>query len=74
MKVSQLIHAMDKYDDIIINDENKPINNMQVYRGTVRGIKRDDPVNKMIVQNVLACDNVLIVLAANPRKKGGEQP
>ena len=62
MRISQLIHKMDKDDEIIINDESKPINKMQIYRGSVRGIKRDDPINKMHVNRVLACDGIMVIL------------
>ena len=62
MKVSQLLHAMDKDDDIIIENENKRIDRMTIYKGEVKGIKRDNPVNRMHVENVLACDNVMVVL------------
>lgn len=62
MKVSQLLHAMDKDEEIIIEDESKPINQTTVYQGDVRGIKRDDPINRMHVNRVIACDNVMVVL------------
>jgi len=66
MKVSQLLHAMGKDEEIIIEDEGKPISQMTVYHGDVRGIKRDDPINRMHVSRCLACDNIMIVIA-----KGG---
>lgn len=71
MRVSQIIHAMDRDDDIIINHADKRIDNMQIYKGTPRGIKRDSPINRMHVQHLFACDNVLVVLAVEQRKKGG---
>ena len=69
MKVSQLIHAMDKDDELIVDDESKPINKMQLYRGSVRGIKRDDPINAMHVNSVFACDNIIVVLVGERRKR-----
>lgn len=69
MKVSQLIHAMDKDDELIVDDESKPINKMQLYRGSVRGIKRDDPINAMHVNGVFACDNIIVVLVGERRKR-----
>ena len=62
MKVSQLLHVMDKDDDIIIEDEST------IYKGEVRGIKRDDPINRMHVDHVFACDNKMFVLV-----KGGAE-
>ncbi len=72
MRVSQLIHAMDKDDDIIIEHADKRINRMRLYKGEVRGIKKDNPINKMHVQHFFACDNVIFVLAVEQRTKGGE--
>ena len=79
MKVSQLIHAMDRDDDIIIDKADERIDKMTIYNGTVRGIKKDNPINKMHVQHVFACDNVMVVLAVEQRgafscahEKGGE--
>ena len=63
MKVSQLIHAMDKDDIIVIDDYNAPIDNMTVYEGTVRGIKRDNPINQMYVSSICAKDDTILVLA-----------
>lgn len=70
MRVSQLIHAMDRDEEIIIEDGNRRINRMRLYEGTVRGIKRDDPINRMHVNRVIACDNVMVVLANEARVKG----
>ena len=70
MKVSQLLHAMDKDDEIIIDDGNKRISNITIYKGTVRGIKRDSPINKMHVHHIFACDNVMVVLAEESKTKG----
>ena len=69
MKVSQLIHAMDKDDELIVDDESKPINKMQLYRGSVRGIERDDPINAMHVNSVFACDNIIVVLVGERSKR-----
>lgn len=70
MKVSQLLHAMDKDDEIIIDDGNKRISNMTLYKGTVRGIKRDDPINRMHVMSIHAADDVIFVLAEESKTKG----
>ena len=72
MKVSQLLHAMDRDEEIIIEDGNQRINRMRLYEGTVRGIKRDDPINRMQVNHVFACDNVMVVLAEYRRGTGVE--
>ena len=69
MKVSQLLHAMDREDDIIIGNGNERIDRMTIYKGEVRGIKRDDPVNRMHVEHVFACDNVMVVLVNGESEK-----
>ena len=63
MKVSQLLHAMDRDDEIVIDDGNKKLDRMTIYSGAVRGIKRDDPINKMVVKGVFATDDKIVVLA-----------
>lgn len=63
MRVSQIIHAMDKDEYIIIDDGNKRIDRMRIYQGTVSGIKRDDPINRMHVHTILARGNQIVVLA-----------
>ena len=71
MKLSQLLHVMDKDDKIIVDDGNKKIDRMRVYSGTVRGIKRDNPINKMHIVAIYPYDNKLLVLAETSNKKGG---
>lgn len=73
MRLSQLLHVMDKDDDIIIDDGNKKIDRQRVYSGTVRGIKRDNPINKMHVVVIYPYDNKLLVLAETSKKKGGAE-
>lgn len=40
MKVSQLIHVMDRNDEIVINDFNEPIDKSLLYKGTIKDIKK----------------------------------
>ena len=72
MKVSQLIHAMDRDDVIVIDDYDKPIDKMTLYDGKVRGIRKDNPINKMHIESICAKDDTIMVLAREQRKKGGE--
>ena len=69
MKVSQLLHAMDKDDKIVVDDFDASVENLTVYSGTVRGIKRDDPINRMHVEVISAVDDVIYILARVPRKE-----
>lgn len=73
MKISQLLHAMDKDDLIVIDDYDEPITKMTLYEGTVRGIVRDNPINKMHIESICAENDTILVLATHPTKKGGEQ-
>ena len=70
MKVSQLIHAMDRDDIIVIEDFDKPIDKMTLYIGNARGIRRDDPINKMHVSHLCADGDVIRVLVEKQKKKG----
>lgn len=72
MKVSQLLHAMDKDDLIVIDDYDKPIDKMTLYKGNVRGIKRDNPINKMHILSICADDDTILVLVVKPKLKGGD--
>ena len=69
MKVSQLIHAMDKDDEIVIDDFDSRIENLTLYSGAVRGIKKDDPINKMHIICLSALDDVIYVCARKQREK-----
>ena len=63
MKVSQLLHTMDRDDCISIDDMNVPIDRNRIYNGPVRGIKKDDPINKMHVCCISAADGKINILA-----------
>ena len=74
MKLSQLIHAMDKYDTIIVNAYGKhlPINKKRIYKGEVRGIYKDNPINKCHVKFIAAVnDEMLVEIAVDERSENG---
>ena len=71
MKVSQLIHAMDRDDSIVIDDFDAPIDKMTLYSGTVRGIYKDNPINKMHIKSICADDVVILVLVRTEGKRNG---
>ena len=73
MRLSQLIHKMDKDDLIIVYDGNKKIDCMEVYNGEVRGIKKDDPINRHHVYNIFADGDTIVVLAEKQKMKGGAE-
>ena len=59
MKVSQLLHAMDKDEEIIISEN--PLGD-DLYNGKVRDIKRDNPINNCHIDKVFAYDDTLVIL------------
>ena len=67
MRVSKLIHAMHRDDEIVIDDFSLPIDIMTVYSGAVRGIKKDNHVNKFYVMSIHALDDKIYVLASRER-------
>lgn len=69
MKISQLIHAMNRDDEIVIDDFYLPIDRMTLYSGAVRGIKKDNPVNKMHVMSIHATDDVIYALVGERNKR-----
>lgn len=69
MRLSQLIHAMDRDDDICVSDYGAPIDKSLLYDGIVRGIKKDNEINKMHVVNVTACDDVVCVLVSRMKER-----
>ena len=69
MKLSQLLHKMERDARIIVEDTSLPIDRMRVYEGEVRRIKRDAEINSFYVEHVLVVGNVLVVLAGKPNRK-----
>ena len=72
MIVSQLLYVMEKDDFIMIDDADACIDNQTIYIGTVRGITRDNPINKMHIDCICANNDIIHILAEKPKKKGGE--
>lgn len=69
MRLSQLIHAMDRDDDITVSDYGAPIDKCLLYDGIVRGIKKDNEINKMHVVNVTASADVVCVLVSRRKEQ-----
>ena len=70
MRVSQLLHAMGKEAWVCIEDFGEPIDRMILYMGEVRGIRRDDPINRMHISCIFAVGDTIRILAEKQRKKG----
>ena len=71
MKVSQILHKMQRCELVHIFDSTAPIDNNTLYEGNVRGIKRDDPLNSKFVTGIWACGDTVVLDVAPPvrRKK-----
>ena len=69
MRVSQLTCVMDKDETIVINDFNKPITDMEIYVGAVRGLKKDNPINKMHVSCISAVNDTIFIVVEEPRER-----
>lgn len=66
MRLSQLTRRMDRRDEIQVCLLGEPIDRNVAYSGAVRGIGRDDPLNRMSVNHVCACEDVLLIEVRNP--------
>lgn len=62
MRVSQLLRVMDKDDEIVIDDVDLPIDKNTIYQGPVRGIKKDNPINKIHIGAICAANDTIFVL------------
>ena len=69
MRVSQLLHTMDKEVLITILDAEKTIANHLLYEGDVRGITRDNPINGYHVTKIFAYDDIVVAEVKEPKSK-----
>lgn len=69
MKISQVLHKMQRYEQVHIFDSTKPIDNNTLYEGAVCGVKRDDPLNGKFVTGIWACDNTLVLDVSAPKRR-----
>lgn len=61
MKVSQLLEVIDEDEKICIEDCGKTVDDMEIYCGAVRGIKKDSPINEMHVVAIVAVDDLICI-------------
>ena len=56
-------------DEIItLIDREAPIDENRLYRGAVRGIYRDNPLNKYHITKIFAFDDEIIVSVVEPKR------
>lgn len=68
MKVSQLLHEIDKDELVMIDDLDRNGDDITIYAGAVKGIKKDDPINKMHVEGIAAVGDTIMILAQKTKK------
>lgn len=55
MKLISILRAMDEEDEIIVNDENAPIDKMRLFKGEVKECKKQGYFRNGVVTALLAC-------------------
>ena len=74
MELSQLTKLMDEDDEIIVGDLDAPIDEMELFSGKVKELRRDNPINKGRVTSVCAANDTMLVTietVENCEKKEG---
>lgn len=61
MRVSQILHKMDRDEAVRIFDSTLPIDACSLYDGTVRGVHRDNPVLSRNVTMIMADSDVIVI-------------
>lgn len=61
MRVSQVLHKMDRDEAVHIFDSTLPIDACSLYDGTVRGVHRDNPVLSRNVTMIMADGDVIVI-------------
>ena len=69
MKVSQVLHKMDRDEHVLIYDSSAPIDRAELYDGTPRGFKRDDPLLSKIVTGIWACSDTVVLDIGESRRR-----
>ena len=70
MKVSQVLHKMQRDELVEIFDSTKPIDNNTLYEGEVRGFKRDDPLLGKSVTGIWADGDTVVLDIGENRRRG----
>ena len=61
MKLISILRTMDEQDSIIVNDENAPIDKMNLFEGNVKACKEQGYFRNGVVTSLCAYDDTLIV-------------
>lgn len=61
MKLISILRAMDEEDEIEVMDENVPINEMALFKGSVKDCKEQGYFRNGVVTSLCAYEDILIV-------------
>lgn len=61
MRVSQVLHAMQKDELVRIFDSTKPIDKDTLYESTVRSIRRDSPLLPLGISMLMADEDIIVI-------------
>ena len=61
MKVSQVLHKMERDEHVLIYDSSAPIDKAELYDGTPRGFKRDNPLLSKSVTGIWADEDAIVL-------------
>ena len=69
MRVSQVLHKMDRDEIVRIFDSTKPIDEYLLYEGTVRGVHRDSPLLPMGVTMIMADEDTIVIDVGHEKRR-----
>ena len=70
MRVSQILHKMDKDEAVVIFDSTKPFDNAVLYSGPARGVHRDSPLLGRGVSMIMADRDVIVLDVGFEERRG----
>ena len=76
MKLISILRAMDEEDTVEVTDENAPINNMLLFRGSVKDCMKQGYFRNGIVTALCAYENTLTIMVNieyQKKRKGGDE-
>ena len=73
MKVSQVLHKMDRDEVVRIFDSTKPIDRFLLYEGTVRGMHRDNPLLPRRIEMIMADGDIIVLDIGHTKSRKGER-
>ncbi len=69
MRVSQVLHKMDRYETVRIIDSNRPIDEEVLFEGNVKDVHRDSPLLSLGVDKIMAIYDEMVIDVGRQEKK-----